>query len=359
MYGSSASVIALLAVITNPALGIDGPRQRRERHGSRPLARVVPAGHWQPPPRVAETAPAVRPGTGRRCPRCVSAQTRLLTGSTQPSCASASAATVRAVSIGSRHSNPRLGRWVPVHFSARARPDSGFPCTTGPCLVAQTGTVTGEPPRTSIRSCRTSASAQPSGVRYRSPSKRSRYRSWVSASPCVIAQATDPLPPKCGNPGSPGNVAPVTSKSGQVTRHCQYTFGVSSARCESLQSTAPPCAVRRPLTAQALDPGSTSARNPRWPSMSPSASSSSPAAWCVSRPSGGTATGDPATARLSSRSNASAPVRASSTAFASLCCHCPIWTCRTRNAGDGVPRQPGLDGVSARAAAAPRPRWPG
>ena len=119
----------------------------------------------------------------------------------------------------------------------------------------------------------------------------------MSASPWVIAQATWPLNPKCGNPGSPGNVAPVTSKSGQDTRHCQYTFGVSSARCESLQITAPPCAVRRPLTAHAFDPGSTSARNPRCPSMSPSASSSRSATGPASRPSGGTATGDPGTGR--------------------------------------------------------------
>ena len=86
-----------------------------------------------------------------------------------------------------------------------------------------------------------------------------------------VRQPTDPLKPKCGNPGSPGNVAPATSKSGHDTRHCQYTFGVSSARCESLQITAPPWAVRRPLTAHAFDPGSTSARNPRCPATSPSA----------------------------------------------------------------------------------------
>ena len=76
------------------------------------------------------------------CP-AVSAQTRLLTGLTQPSCAPAISAAVRAVSMGSRHSKPRLGRCVPVHLSASARPSSGCPCTTGPCLVAQTGTVTG------------------------------------------------------------------------------------------------------------------------------------------------------------------------------------------------------------------------
>ena len=265
------------------------------------------------------------------CPP-VSAQTRLLTGSTQPSCAAASSAAVRAVSMAGITSKPRLGRCVPVHLSTSACPLSGCPCTTGPCLVAHTGTVTGEPPRTSIRSLRTSACCQPSSVRYRVPSKRSRYRSCVSASAWVIAQATDPLHPKCGNPGSPGNVAPVTSKSGQVTRHCQYTFGVSRARCESLQSTAAPCAVRRPLTAHALDPGSISARKPRCPSISPSASSSSPATGRVSLPSGGTATGDPASGRASSRPNAAGPTRASSTAFTSLCCHCPIRTCRTRKA---------------------------
>ena len=169
----------------------------------------------------------------------------------------------------------------------------------------------------------------------------------MSASPCVIAHATDPLNPKCGNPGSPGNVAPVTSKSGQVTRHCQYTFGVSSARCESLQITAPPCAVRRPLTAHALDPGSTSARNPRCPSMSPSASSSSrrPGASAARRAAPRPATRRPA--GVSSRSNASAPARASSTAFASLCCHCPISTCRTRNAATECQASHGSTGYRA------------
>src|SRR5580693_6083611 len=330
MYGSSASVITLLAVITNPASG--STLLGSDANGTVPVHSQASS---QPGTGSRRAASDERTGSSPRhwyamSPR-VSAHTRLLTGSTQPSCASASSVTVRAVSMGSRHSNPRLGRCVPVHLSARASPESGFPCTTGPCLVAQTGTVTGDPPRTSIRSCLTSASAQPDGVRYRVPAKRSRYRSWVSASPCVIAHATEPFDPKCGNPGSPGKVAPVTSKSGQVTRHCQYTFGVSSARCESLQSTAPPCAVRRPLTAHALEPGSTSARNPRCPSRSPSASSSSPATGCVSRPPGGTATGDPVGGRLSRRSKTPAPARASSTALASLCCHCPICTCRTRN----------------------------
>ncbi len=175
----------------------------------------------------------------------------------------------------------------------------------------------------------------------------------MSASPCVIAQATDPLKPKCGNPGSPGNVAPVTSKSWQVTRHCQYTLGVSSARCESLQITAAPCAVRRPLTAHALDPGSISARKPRCPSMSPSASSSSALTGPVSLPSGGTATGDPGTGRVSSRSNAAAPARASSTAFTSLCCHWPISTCRTRNAATECHARQGSTGYCPGSGLAP------
>ena len=107
---------------------------------------------------------------------------------------------------------------------------------------------------------------------------------------------------------------------------------MSSARCESLQITAPPCAVRRPLTAHAFDPGSTSARNPRCPTTSPSASSSSRETGADSRPPGGTASGDPSGGRVSSRAKADGPMRASSTALASLCCHWPISTCRTRNA---------------------------
>ena len=52
----------------------------------------------------------------------------------------------------------------------------------------------------------------------------------------------------------------------------------------------------------------------------------------TSRPSGGTASGDPATGRVSSRPNASGPILASSLAWASLCCHWPISTCLTLNA---------------------------
>ena len=167
----------------------------------------------------------------------------------------------------------------------------------------------------------------------------------MSASPWVIAQATDPLKPKCGNPGSPGNVAPVTSKSGQVTRHCQYTFGVSSARCESLQITAAPCAVRRPLTAHALEPGSISARKPRCRSMSPSASSSSPATGRVSLPSGGTATGDPGTGRDSSRSNAAAPGPGEQHRVHQLVLPLPHQHVPHQERRDGVPRPPGLDRV--------------
>ena len=52
----------------------------------------------------------------------MSAQTRLLTGSTQPSCASASSAAVRAASMAGMTSKPRLGRCVPVHLSTSACP---------------------------------------------------------------------------------------------------------------------------------------------------------------------------------------------------------------------------------------------
>jgi septal ring-binding cell division protein DamX len=62
--------------------------------------------------------------------------------------------------------------------------------------------------------------------------------------------------------------------------------------------------------------------------MSPRAESSSR----DTRPSGGTASGDPSGGRVSSRENASGPIRASSTPLTSLCCHCPISTCRTLNA---------------------------
>ena len=57
----------------------------------------------------------------------------------------------------------------------------------------------------------------------------------------------------------------MTSKSGQVTRHCQYTFGVSSARCESLQITAPPCAVRAPADRPRVRPGLDLGEEPQVP----------------------------------------------------------------------------------------------
>ena len=248
--------------------------------------------------------------------------------------------------MGSRHSNPRLARWVPVHLSTRARPASGFPCTTGPCLVAHTGTVTGEPPRTSIRSCRTSASAQPYGVRYRVPAKRSRYRSCVSASPCVIAHATEPLEPEVREPGQPGERGPRDVEVG--AGHPALPVHVRRVERPVRVVADHRAAVRGapPADGPRVGPGLDLGEEPQVPLdvaerlvEQVGDRVRSAARRAAPRPATRGPAGSPAA------SKAPAPARASSTALASLCCHCPIWTCRTRYAATECHGLPRLDRV--------------
>ncbi len=94
-----------------------------------------------------------------------SAAARLLTGSTHSLWLSKSSSTVRAKSIGLRHSHCLDGLSVVVVRRAIACPLRRSPLMTVPWRVRTISCSTGALPRTAIGEACTSASAQPFSVR--------------------------------------------------------------------------------------------------------------------------------------------------------------------------------------------------
>ncbi len=84
----------------------------------------------------------------------------------------------------------------------------------------------------------------------------------MSTKAWVTPQATLAVCPKCGKPGTPGTVRPMTSNSSQARWACAYMFGISSTRCGSPATIGRPVEVRSDETAQLLLPPASSA--PIW-----------------------------------------------------------------------------------------------
>ena len=154
----------------------------------------------------------------------------------------------------------------------------------------------------------------------------------MSASPWVIAHADRPVEPEVREPGQPGERRPgdveVRARHPALPVHVRGVERPVRVVADHGPAMRGPPPADRPRVGPGLDLG----EEPQVPVDVAERRRRAAGDTGAQPPSGGTASGDPSGGRVSSRANASGPIRASSTAFTSLCCHCPISTCRTRNA---------------------------
>src|SRR5205807_6986770 len=93
-------------------------------------------------------------------------------------------------------------------------------------------------------------------------SRRSRYRSSTSAATFVAPHAMYLLRPMA-TAGTPGSVAPITSKSPADMCARYHVDGARVPRCGSLASSGLPLAVSVPSTTQLFEPSASDAAPPR------------------------------------------------------------------------------------------------